>query len=302
MTPNASTASPLLRATGFALLATSSFAGVNLSVRALSLSGMPTLEIAFFRAAIAIALTLPWLARVGFAGVRTTMPVRHFLRSAVNGSGMVLWFAGLGMLALGDALALQFTMPLWVVVMAALFLSEKVDATRWGVVALGFVGVLVIVRPGMGGETAGLGAALVLGGAALYALNTVLMKPMSRTESPGAMVFYLNIWYLPAFGAFVPFVWVPPRPEHLVWIAVLGFCGASSHFFLTRALHLADASYVSPFEFLKLPFGAAMAWLLFGDVSDLWTWVGAGIIACAGWLNARHESRRRARSSAGKAA
>jgi drug/metabolite transporter (DMT)-like permease len=290
---------PLLRATVFALLATTSFAGVNLSVRALSLSGMPTLEIAFLRAAIAMAITLPWLAKVGIDGVRTTMPFRHFLRSAINGAGMVLWFAGLGMLALGDALALQFTLPLWVVVMAALFLRERVDGARWGIVVLGFAGVLVIVRPGLGGEIVGPGVALVLAGAALYALNTVLMKPMARTESAGAMVFYLNIWYLPVFGAFMPFVWVTPGPEHLVWIAVLGFCGASSHYFLTRALHLADASYVSPFEFLKLPIGASLAWFLFGDVSDIWTWLGAGVIIFAGWLNARHESRRRARTGPG---
>jgi drug/metabolite transporter (DMT)-like permease len=121
-----------------------------------------------------------------------------------------------------------------------------------------------------------------------------MMKPMSRTESPGAMVFHLNIWYVPAFGACLPFVWVTPGWEHVGWLTLLGVCGATAHFFLTRALALADASYVSPFEFFKLPIGAGLAFALFGDVSDAWTWVGAAVICAAGTLNARHESRRRA--------
>jgi drug/metabolite transporter (DMT)-like permease len=296
MKPAGAGASPLLRATLFALLSTASFACTGLSVRALTLAGIPTLESAFFRGAISLAMTAPWLMQAGFAGIRTTMPVRHVLRSAANGAGMVLWFAGLGMLALGDALALQFTMPLWVVLAAALFLGEKVDAMRIGVLALGFAGVLIVVRPGAGGETGGIGALLVLGGAAFYALNTIMMKPMSRTESPAAMVFHLNVWYVPAFGACLPFVWVAPGWEHVLWLALLGIAGASAHFFLTRALALADASYVSPFEFLKLPFGAGLAFLLFGDVSDLWTWVGAAVIFAAGLLNARHEGTRRRRA------
>jgi drug/metabolite transporter (DMT)-like permease len=263
-------------------------------VRALSLSGIPVLESAFFRGLISVLLTLPWLMRVGMDGIRTQMPVRHVMRSAANGVGMVLWFMGVSMLALGDALALQFTMPLWVVVAAALFLGERVDAMRWGIVALGFTGVLIVVRPGSGGETAGLGAMIVLGAAGFYALNAVLMKTMSRTESPGAMVFHLNIWYVPVFGACLPFVWVTPGWEHVGWFALLGICGATAHYFLTKALALADASYVSPFEFFKLPVGAGLAFALFGDVSDIWTWVGAAVICAAGTLNARHEARRRA--------
>jgi drug/metabolite transporter (DMT)-like permease len=291
--------SPLLRATGFALLATACFACVNLSVRALSLGGLPTLEIVFLRSAVSLAAIAPWVARVGARGLRTGIFRLHLLRGVILGGGTVLWFAGLGMLPLGDALSLQFTTPLWVAVLAAVLLREKVDLARWAVIALGFAGVLVIVRPGLGGAALGQGAAFVLAGAALYACHTVIMKPMARTEGGGTMVFYLNFMYFLFFGLFMPFVWTMPGVGQLGWLALLGVCGALSHVFLTRALHLADASFVAPFDFLKLPFGASLAWVLFGDVSDVWTWVGAAIIIAAGYLNARAEGRRRAAEPGG---
>jgi drug/metabolite transporter (DMT)-like permease len=280
-------ASPILRATGFALLATVSFACVNLSVRALSLGGLPTVEIVFLRSAVSLLFVAPWVMRVGAAGLRTGIFRMHVLRGVILGIGTVMWFAGLGMLPLGDALSLQFTTPLWVAVLAALILRESVRPARWAVIAMGFAGVLVIVRPGLGGAALGQGAVLVLAGAALYACHTVIMKPMARTESGGAMVLYLNAMYFLAFGLAMPFYWVTPDTTQLGWTALLGICGATSHVFLTRALNLADASFVAPFDFLKLPIGASLAWVLFGDVSDIWTWVGAAVIIAAGYLNAR---------------
>jgi drug/metabolite transporter (DMT)-like permease len=292
-------ASPILRATGFALLATVSFACVNLSVRALSLGGLPTVEIVFLRSAVSLLALAPWVIRAGTGALRTSIPHMHLLRGIVLGIGTVMWFQGLGMLPLGDAMSLQFTTPLWVAVLAALLLRERVTPARWAVIALGFAGVLVIIRPGMGGAALGIGALLVLGGAAFYGCHTVIMKPMARTEGGAAMVFYLNSLYFIVFGCMMPFFWVMPGWNQLGWLTLLGIAGALSHVFLTRALHLADASFVAPFDFLKLPFGATMAFFLFGDVSDTWTWIGAAIIIAAGYMNARAEGSRRAKEGGG---
>lgn len=258
------------------------FAGVAIGVRALS-SHMAIVEIVMFRAAFGVALTLPWLFRSGFSGLKTARFPLHLARSTANGLGMFCWFTALSMMAIGDVIALQFTTPLFLVVMAALFLGEHVGRRRWAATIVGFGGALIIIRPGL--NEFGVGVFFVLITAVMYAANHAMTKPLARTDSGGQIVFYMNIIHLPVFLALAPMSWTTPSLADMGWIVLVGVCGATAHIFLARAVRLADLSYLAPIDFVKLPVAAGAGYLLFGDSSDWWTWAGAAVIFACGYYN-----------------
>ncbi len=274
--------SPVLRGTFWMAMCMFSFAGVAIGVRALS-SHMAIVEIVMFRAALGVALSLPWLIRTGLGGVRTTRFRLHFARSAANGLGMFCWFTALSMMAIGDVVALQFTTPLFLVIMAAMFLGETVGLRRWAATVVGFGGALIIIRPGFAEVTTGVYFVLVT--AVLYAANHAMTKPLAATESGGQIVFYMNLIHLPVFLVLAPFAWTTPTFSDLGWIGLVGVCGATAHVFLARAVRLADISYLAPIDFLKLPVVAGAGYLLFGDNTELWTWIGAAVIFACGYYN-----------------
>ncbi len=280
--------SPILRGTFWMALCMLSFAGVAVAVRALS-SHMAIVEIVMFRALFGVLLSLPWAFKAGIAGMKTTRWRLHLARSTANGVGMVCWFTALSLMAIGDVVALQFTTPLFLVMMGAVFLAERVDLRRWLATAAGFCGALIIIRPGFAEITAGVGFVLIA--AVLYAANHAMTKPLARTDSGGAIVFYMNLIHLPVFVALAPLVWTAPVAGDIVWLVLLGVCGASSHVFLARAVRLADVSYLAPIDFLKLPAVAGAGYFLFGDTSDPWTFGGAAVIFGAGYYNTVRERR-----------
>lgn len=288
--------SPVLRGTFWMALCILSFAGVGIAVRALS-SHMAIVEIVMFRALFGVVLALPWLLSNGLGALRTERLGLHLWRSAANGLGMFCWFTALSLMAIGDVVALQFTTPLWLVLMGAMFLRERVDGARWTATAIGFVGALIIIRPGFAEIT--WGVFFVMVAAVLYAANHAMTKPLARSDSGGAIVFYMNLIHLPVFVALVPFFWTVPVTGDIGWLVLLGVCGASSHVFLARAVRLADVSYLAPIDFLKLPTVAVAGYFLFGDVSDLMTWGGAAVIFGAGYYNTWRERRLEKQRTAG---
>lgn len=262
------------------------FAGISVSARALA-RDLPPAEILFLRACVGTAVMLPWMLKLGFRAFATRKPGQHALRAIVSAAAMLCWFAALATLPVGDAIAIQFTLPLFLVLMAAAVLRERVDAQRWVAVCVGFAGILVIVRPGFQEVT--FAVFLVLASAAFYAANHTFTKAMSGTETGVAIAFYMNLLHLPLAGAVAVFDWRMPELHHLGWVVALGVCGSYAHVFLTRAFAHADASALAPIDFLRLPAAAALAWWLFGDVSDAWTWTGAAILFAAGYAITRRE-------------
>ena len=278
--------SPILRGTFWMAMCMCSFAGVAIGVRALS-THMAIVEIVMFRALFGVVLSLPWLLRGGIGGLKTTRFPLHFWRSAANGLGMFCWFTALSMMVIGDVIALQFTTPLFVVLMAALTLGEQVGVRRWAATVVGFAGALIIIRPGLNEVT--VAVFFVIASAVLYAANHVMTKPLAKTDSGGQIVFYMNIIHLPVFVVLAPLAWTDPVLGDVGWIALVGICGMTSHIFLTRAVRLADISYLAPIDFLKLPVAAGAGYFLFGDSSDLWTWTGAAVIFGCGYYNTSRE-------------
>jgi drug/metabolite transporter (DMT)-like permease len=262
---------------------------MNVAIRAVADGGIPPVEIAFFRNLFALAFMLPWLIKTGRAGLETNHLRLHLGRAALGLAAMLAWFYSIALLPLADAVALNFTVPLFATVGAALILRETVRRRRWTATAVGFLGVLVILRPGFAEVTAA--TLLPIFAAVLMAGSILVVKTLARTDKPAAIVFYMNLLLTPL--SLVPALlnWHWPSPTQFLLLALVGGVAVLSHLALTRAYQHADASAVVPFDYARLPFVAAIAFILFGEIPDLWTWVGAAIIASAAIYIARREAQ-----------
>jgi S-adenosylmethionine uptake transporter len=259
-------------------------------------------EVTFFRCLFGLLVLVPWLLRVGIATLRTRKVWFFTLRAAVSLVSMLTWFYGITLVPLATATALNFTGPLFATAGAALVLGETVRLRRWMAVLAGFAGVLVILRPGLGALDPNL--LIILLSAATAGMGVVTVKYLSRSESATAIVSYMVIYSAPL--ALIPalFVWRWPSWEALGAMAVLGALGTTAHFAMVRAYSAADASACAPFEFLRMPFTALLAYFVFSEVTDVWTWVGAAVIAGSSIYVAHREARlaRRARAPAPRVA
>jgi len=264
------------------------FSIMNYLVR-LAAQEIEPIEIAFFRNLFALLFMLPWLFSVGRSGLATKRLSGHAWRAVMGMAAMACWFYSVTLMPLAEAVALNFTVPLFATTGAALILGEVVRARRWTATAIGFLGVLVILRPGFTEITWVTGLPILA--AAFMAGSTLLVKSLSETESPNAIVFYMNFLLTPLSLVPALFVWQWPTMTTLLYMALLGFLAAVAHIALTRAYSIADASAVLPLDYTRLPFIAAIAFIAFGEVPDLWTWVGAGIIAGSALYIAHREMR-----------
>jgi drug/metabolite transporter (DMT)-like permease len=260
-----------------------------LAIRALS-PKYSVLELIFLRSVISLVLILPWAIRQGAARLRTTRPRLHLFRNVVHYVGNLGWFFGVATIPLADVAALQFTLPLFTVIMAAVFLRETVGPHRWLATVVGFAGALIVIRPGF--ATVGIGTLAVLGSAAFYAASQTASKALSRTESPQSVLFFMALVFVPLSAGPAALDWTTPEMADAPAILLLGVTGYLAHFSIIRAFAAADASFVMPFDFMKLPLSAAAGFVLYLEFPDVWTWVGAVIIFGATWYITWRETRR----------
>jgi drug/metabolite transporter (DMT)-like permease len=249
---------------------------------------LPPLEIAFFRNLFALASMLPWMLSSGFPGLDTRHLRLHLARAVVGVFAMGIWFTSVALVPLADAVALNFTMPLFIVAGAATILGEKVGLRRWSAIAIGFLGMLVILRPGF----AEVSPVMVLPVAAAFFMATslLILKHISATVRAGTSVLYMNLLMTPLSLVPAAFVWIWPHWEEFIPLAALGLIAMMAHLALARALAAADASAIMPFDYARLPFIALFAFVLFGEVAEMWTWIGSAIIASSAIYIARRES------------
>lgn len=269
---------PVTQGALYMVLAALGFSVMNVIIRLVS-AELDPLQIAFFRNLFALAMMLPWLARTRGLGLRTRRLGMHAWRACFGFLAMVAWFYSVTLLPLAEAVALNFTVPLFATIGAALVLGEVVRARRWTATVVGFLGVLIIVRPGFADVS--LTMALPVLAAAFMAVATLIVKSLSSSETPAAIVAYMNLFLTPLSLVPALFVWRWPDAETLGLLICLGAAAALAHIALTRAYSKADASAVLPFDYLRLPLVAAFAYLLFDQVPDPWTWVGGAVIAGA---------------------
>ena len=252
-------------------------------------SGLHPFQIAFLRNVFALSIMLPWLLRQGGVVLRTTRLKMHFWRAGIGLVAMLCWFSAITYMPLAQAVALNFTVPLFATAGAAIFLGEVVRARRWSATVVGFLGVLIILRPGFGEIT--MLTALPVIAAGFMAVTMLIVKSLSRTEAPASVVLYMNLLLTPLSLVPALFVWRWPSLGELGLGLFIGCCAVTAHIFFTRAFAKADASAIMPFDYARLPFVAALGFVLFGERPDLWTWVGAAVIAAAAIYIAQREAR-----------
>ena len=256
---------------------------------------LPVAEVVFFRNLFGLLAVLPLVLREGVGRLRTRRPGLHLLRSCIGIAAMWLWFYALSVVPVAEATALSFTSVIFGSIAATLLLGERMRLRRWSAVGLGFLGALVILRPGFQELSPGLLAVIV--SSVFWALALILVKHLSRSDSVVCIVA-LNQLLLTVFSAAPAIaVWQPPTLEQLAWLMGVGTCATLGHILMTTAFKLGDATAVFPVDFTRLLWAAAAGYLVFGEVPDRWTWIGGSIIfASTAYITYREAKVRRDRA------
>ncbi|MDH5821594.1 DMT family transporter [Luteimonas sp. RD2P54] len=275
------------------------FALMVIAIR-LASESLHTFEIAFFRNFFGLLAALPLLLRAGRgpAFLKTAQLPRYFVRCLIGIGSMFCGFWAIGNLPLAQAVSLSYSTPIFVTIAAVVFLREQVRARRWTAVGLGFLGVLVILRPGSGEFTPGMLVAVAA--AMLSGLVAIQIKELSRTEPADRIVIWTTLFWVPMSLLPALAVWEWPQGIVWLWVVAAGILGTGGHMLWTRALQLGEVSALTPISFMQLPVVALFGWVLFGQTVDAWTIAGASIIFAANAYIAHREAQlsRRASTSA----
>lgn len=245
-------------------------------------------EVAFFRTVTNLLLILPFAIRTGRSVFTTANHRLYALRGLVGVVFLMTFFTGAAMIQVSDSQALIFTAPLFTTVLAVLFLGERLHFHRISALVIGFVGALIILRPGF--TALNIGAALVLLAALANATSNAIVKHSTRTDHPDKVVFFLMLYVTPAMALPAFLVWTTPDLRQLALMIGVGVFATLNQRFLGRAFASADATAVLSFDFARLPFAALVGWIVFSELPDIWTWVGGGVIFVASVYIAYRES------------
>lgn len=278
----------IVRAVGLMVVSTLMFGFMAVVIRLASRQLHP-FEIAFFRNFFGLMFALPLLARHGLGIFRTTKLSLYFMRCVLGIVAMLAGFWAIVNLPLAQAISLSYSTPLFVTIGAVLVLGEIVRARRWTAVAVGFVGVVLIVKPGASTFTPGTLIALLA--AAMSGIVAISIKFLTRTEKPDTIVLYTTMLWVPMSLGPALFYWQTPHGIIWLWIVLAGFFGTAGHMFWTRALRLGDASALTPISFLQMPVVALFGYFLFDEKLDRWTVLGATIIFASNAYIARREAQ-----------
>ncbi len=254
---------------------------------------MDTLMILFFRMVFAQALLLPWLFHHGLGVLRTERLKLHAIRAFFTCGAMISSFYAWSLIPLAEVTALSFLAPIFATAGAALILHETVRARRWAATIVGFIGAMIILRPGMASLDPGHWLALCF--AACMACTMLVVKSLSSTEDPIKVVFFVGIFITPISLVLALPIWQWPEAHLWGWLVALGPAAVIGHVTFVKALSCADASAILPFDFLRLPFATLLGFLMFGEYPDLWTWVGGAVIFASTFYISRREAQLRGR-------
>ena len=277
---------PVMRGVTMMCVSTVAFAVMHLAVRIASEELHP-FQIAFFRNLFGLGFLIPVIIGSGWRQMQTKRIGLHAIRAVINIAAMLMFFTALSISPLAKVTALAFTAPIFAAVLSVLVLGEVFRLRRWAAIAVSFVGMLVIIRPGY--VEMDLGALLVIGSAMLWAVVMTIVKFLSRTESSVAIVAWMGI-FLSVFS--LPpalYVWQAPTVWAWTWLVFIGFAGSIAQVTLSQALKETDQTAVMPFDFLRLIWAALLAFWFLGEIPDEWTFVGAAVIFSASLYIAQRE-------------
>lgn len=291
--------SPTFRASLWMLGAVASFSSMAVAGRAVSLDH-DTFELMLYRSLtgiVVVAIVATFTGRI--RSIRPGPLGLHTLRNLSHFTGQNLWFYAITVAPLAQVFALEFTMPLWVLLLSPLVLGERITRPQAFAALVGFVGVLVVTRPLATPLTPGVlaAAAAAIG----FAGSAIFTRKLTRTESITSILFWLTVMQA-VFGfiaAGLDGAIALPAPAAAPWLVLIGIAGLTAHFCLTSALRLAPATVVMPVDFLRLPIIAVIGWAVYGEVVDPWIGLGGALIILANWANLALAGRRTKASQPG---
>jgi len=265
-------------------------AGVATLGRYATTNGVPPLQVVFLRVTFGLITMLPLFFWRGTSLVKTQKWRLYIVRVAIGLTAMSTWFIGLSMVPVGEVTAISFLSPLFATVFAVLLLGEVVRARRLIATLIGFVGALVMLRPGIAEMS--LGVWVVIFSATVMGLSSVFIKRLTDSDDPDKVVFISTLMMMPITLIPALYVWEWPRPDLWPFLILFGPVATLGHVALARAFAATEASIVMGVDFARLPFAVLYGYLAFGEIIDLWTWAGAGIIFISSVYIARREMKR----------
>jgi drug/metabolite transporter (DMT)-like permease len=238
---------------------------------------LPTAEVVFFRNLFSLIVVMPLLLRSGgLSQLKTQHPWMHLLRTGVGIFAMWSWFYGLAHVPVAQATALSFTNVMFGTLAAVIILGERLRLRRWTAIAIGFVGALIILRPGYIEITPGVIA--VLFSSLCWAVALIIVKWISQHDSVLCIVGW-NAILLTVFSIGPAlYVWQTPTPTQLGWLFLIGFLATIAHLAMTTAFKIGDASVIFPMDFARLIWASIIGYLAFAEIPNMWTWIGGLII------------------------
>jgi drug/metabolite transporter (DMT)-like permease len=232
--------------------------------------------ICFYRCLMGLIIITPFVAKNNFRALQTDNMRLQFFRALINIISMICWFSAIGMMHFEKATALGFTTPLFTTVLAVLILGEVIRFHRTAALLLGFVGILIIIRPGyMPFE---FGTVLMLIASLSFSFVLIFVKKLSATDSSLTIIFYHLLYMTPAFFILSLFYWENINFSQLVIFILMGTSGLLSHWCLAQAFKMSDTTFVMPLQFTKLIWASLIGLFIFAEQPDIWTWVGGVII------------------------
>lgn len=281
----------LLKAIAWMSGTLASFTTLAIAARELS-ADMGTFEILFFRSLIGLGLILAVAVRRGRGAVRARRPGLQVVRNLFHFGGQAGWIYGIAHLPLAEVFAIEFTTPIWVALLAATFLGERMTRGRLVSVVCGFAGVLIILRPGL--AIVDSAAMVVLAGALGFAMTNVITKELTNTDTPLAILFHMTLLQLPLSLVLALTDWTAPGPAHAPWLVVVAVTGLTAHYCMARAFRHGDATVVVPLDFVRLPLIAVVGFAVYAEPLELAILLGAVMIFGGNYYAILTESRRRA--------
>ncbi len=272
--------------------AIASFCAMSVAGRAVSATH-DTFEMMMFRSLVGLVVMVLILTLTRrWSEVTTRSFGTQVVRNLAHFTGQNLWFYAITVIPLAQVFALEFTMPIWVIVLSPLLLGERLTPVRAFAAIMGFAGVLIVARPSP--ETINAGVISAAGAAIFFALTIMLTKKLTRTETIACILFWLTALQLVmgvlasgADGSITMPTW-----QTWPWLMLIGFAGLLAHFCMTNALAIAPATVVVPIDFVRLPVIAVIGMLFYNEPLDLWVFVGAAVIFAGNYVNILSETRK----------
>ncbi len=243
-------------------------------------------QIMAMRSAIGLVMLMPLVMLAGGSRtLRTNALGQHVGRNVVHYGGQYLWLYALTLIPIAQLISIEFTMPIWTAILAAIFLGERIGWRKSASIALGLAGVAIIVRPGA--DTVNAGQVLALVSAMAFAISVIMVKALTRRDSVTTIIFWMLVIQTVLGLAPALFVWRAPSAEDWPWILLVAFCGTFSHYCMARAMVHAEATIVVPMDFLRVPLAAVVGYLVYAEAIDVFTALGAALILFGNLLNLR---------------